>query len=166
MSPRTSEQLKLARIATNDKILTSSLKVFSLKGFFNTSIREIAQEANISVGLLYNYFDSKEALALSVLQSAFQAIDKTIIVNEENSPAQNIETSISDFIELIQKELDKIRLLAQMSIHGEKFDFLNKISISKYQESVMKFEKSFSEMGLENSKMEAKLLVAILWISL
>lgn len=44
---------------TKDKIYKTSIKLFKSKGFDNVTIQEIAKSANISVGLFYNYFKSK-----------------------------------------------------------------------------------------------------------
>ena len=136
MSPKTSKQFEAIRIESKDRIINSALKLFSSKGFFNTSIREIAREAQISDGLLYNYFNSKESLAIEVMRSAFNTIDEVIIAKDDHKPEENIASSIQNFIALIEKELDKVRLLAQMGFHKEKFEILNQLTVDKYESSV------------------------------
>jgi AcrR family transcriptional regulator len=162
MSPRTTEQFEAMRIESKDRIIKSALKLFSSKGFFNTSIREIAKEANVSDGLLYNYFKSKESLAIAVMRSAFDTIDEMIIANNDQNPEVNIQSSIQNFIRLIENELDKIRLLAQMGFHKEKFEILNQLTVEKYESSVNKFHKNLKLLGVPNPKSEARFLVAIL----
>jgi AcrR family transcriptional regulator len=44
-------------------IILSALKLFSKKGFYNTTISEISKNMGISVGNIYNYFPSKKSLA-------------------------------------------------------------------------------------------------------
>jgi AcrR family transcriptional regulator len=44
------------------QILDTALAVFAEKGFANTSIKDLAEVANISAGLIYHYFPSKEKL--------------------------------------------------------------------------------------------------------
>ncbi|MGB6327324.1 MAG: TetR/AcrR family transcriptional regulator [Halarcobacter sp.] len=44
-------------------IIENSLKLFSTKGFYNTTIPDIAKSMKMSVGNMYNYFKSKEELA-------------------------------------------------------------------------------------------------------
>src|SRR5690242_21919775 len=39
-----------------------ALRLFIRQGYFGTSIRDIAREAGISVGNIYNYYRNKEAL--------------------------------------------------------------------------------------------------------
>lgn len=150
------------RNSSKEVIVQAALKLFSSKGFFNTSIRAIAKEAKISDGLLYNYFDSKEQLVMEVMKSAFETIDQIVLDDETADPVENVKQSIVNFTALLEQELDKIRLLAQMGLHKEKFDFLNQITISKYSDSVRKFEQNFSLMGLPNPKTEARFIVAAL----
>src|SRR6202041_1329074 len=45
-------------------ILAAALKLFAEKGFYNTSTRAISRKAGIAEGTLFNYFETKEDLAL------------------------------------------------------------------------------------------------------
>ncbi len=53
-----------------ETIIHESLKLFSLKGFLSTSIRDILLAANTSKGGFYNHFTSKEDLFFQVLDEA------------------------------------------------------------------------------------------------
>lgn len=162
MSPRSKKQFEEMRQSKEDLILSASLKLFSSKGFGETSIRDIAKEAGISVGLLYNYYKSKEDLAMAVMKSSFQKIQGIFESDSEASPEKKLESSISNFLYLIEHQLDKIRLLAQMGIHKEKLKMLNEITISKYENSVKNFEDLLKATNYPNAKTEARFLVAAL----
>src|SRR5215470_18786 len=49
---------------TKQAILAAALKLFAEKGFYNTSTRAISRKAGIAEGTLFNYFETKEDLAL------------------------------------------------------------------------------------------------------
>src|SRR5208282_5089175 len=49
---------------TKQAILAAALKLFAEKGFHNTSTRAISRKAGIAEGTLFNYFETKEDLAL------------------------------------------------------------------------------------------------------
>lgn len=53
-----------------EKIIRDSLKLFSLKGFLNTSIHDILDKTKTSKGGFYNHFKSKEDLFFAVLSEA------------------------------------------------------------------------------------------------
>ncbi|WP_153675443.1 MULTISPECIES: TetR/AcrR family transcriptional regulator [Stenotrophomonas] len=48
------------------QILQAALQCFLVKGFHQTSMRDIAQTAGVSLGNLYNHFPGKEAIILAV----------------------------------------------------------------------------------------------------
>lgn len=49
-------------MGNRDKIVEAALHSFTHKGFHQTSMRDIALAAGVSVGNLYNHFAGKEAL--------------------------------------------------------------------------------------------------------
>ncbi|PHR91641.1 MAG: hypothetical protein COA69_10630 [Robiginitomaculum sp.] len=53
-----------------EKILEAALHLFAQNGFHTTSVNEIAVRAGVSKGLLYNYFDSKEEVLVTIIEQA------------------------------------------------------------------------------------------------
>ncbi len=65
-------------------ILDAAVRVFARKGFHTCRVGDIAEEARVAHGLLYHYFDSKDALletvfrdAWSELLAAMRAVEET-----------------------------------------------------------------------------------------
>jgi TetR/AcrR family transcriptional repressor of nem operon len=56
--------------ALKERIVSESLKLFTLKGYLSTSINDVLQAAGASKGGLYNHFRSKEELFAAVLSKA------------------------------------------------------------------------------------------------
>jgi len=54
------------------RILSSAESVFAEKGYAQATISEIAKSANVSEGTIYEYFENKEDLLLSVPEKKFQ----------------------------------------------------------------------------------------------
>jgi AcrR family transcriptional regulator len=67
MSPRTNIQYEKIRADKRKLIMESALEVFAQKTYQGASISMIAEKANISKGLLYNYFESKESLLKAII---------------------------------------------------------------------------------------------------
>ena len=57
-------QKKYDSKVTIETILTVSTKLFLEKGFDKTSMRDIAEAANVSKGAIYHHFKSKDDLSL------------------------------------------------------------------------------------------------------
>lgn len=52
-----------------ERILLEALKLFTKKGYYNTSVSDIQAACNCSVGTLYNYFNSKESIAVTLFSN-------------------------------------------------------------------------------------------------
>ncbi len=61
----TVQELHIA--ARRNQILEAAASVFAAKGFHPTTIKDIAKEAGIADGTIYNYFENKTALLLGIL---------------------------------------------------------------------------------------------------
>jgi len=54
--------------ARKEQIIQAALKLFSERGFYSTTIPDIAKAMGMSTGNLYNYFASKEELAQEIIR--------------------------------------------------------------------------------------------------
>lgn len=61
-----------------EKILEAGIEEFSTKGYENANINIIAKKAEISIGLMYKYFSTKEDLFITCVQRGMQILDDTI----------------------------------------------------------------------------------------
>ena len=58
------------KTATRQRILDASQKLFSAEGFEAATTRDIARAAEIATGTLFNYFPTKESIALCLISEA------------------------------------------------------------------------------------------------
>ncbi|QYO63930.1 TetR/AcrR family transcriptional regulator [Leptolyngbya sp. 7M] len=75
--PRTPAENDRIRRETMERILATSLRLFCEKGYYATSIEDIAKQAQISKGLLYHYFRSKEEVLSALVD---RRIDDVLVV--------------------------------------------------------------------------------------
>jgi len=81
-----------AKEATRDRILETARKLFSTKGFDPTTTRDLAREAGIATGTLFNYFASKEAVAMTLIADQLDGVQATAV--EERSRGQSLEEDL------------------------------------------------------------------------
>jgi len=74
MSPRTAEQFKEMRESRKEQIMNAALELFAREGYANCSIARLARQTGISKGLMYNYFESKEALLVAIIDDGISEI--------------------------------------------------------------------------------------------
>ncbi len=54
--------------ARREQIVEAATRVFAQKGFSRATTREVAREAGVSEGTIYNYFEDKDALLMAILE--------------------------------------------------------------------------------------------------
>jgi AcrR family transcriptional regulator len=52
--------------AARDRLYATALRLIAARGYEATTLRDIAKEASVSVGLLYRYFPSKQAVVIAL----------------------------------------------------------------------------------------------------
>ncbi len=72
MSPRTALQNQHIRDERREEILHAALGVFARMGFEATKIADVAAASDMSHGLIYRYFPSKEAAFVALVELAVQ----------------------------------------------------------------------------------------------
>ena len=87
-------------------ILEVAERLFAIKGFDGTSVRDIAHEAGVNIAMISYYFGSKEKLleALFAMRSAFIAQQlREVLHNETLAPLEKIYRLIDYYIDRILK---------------------------------------------------------------
>ncbi|MCP4422552.1 MAG: TetR/AcrR family transcriptional regulator [Chloroflexi bacterium] len=74
----TSARRQRERAARRQSILDAAKAVFAKRGFQNATVEEIANQAELAVGTLYRYFQSKEELYVSMLFEAMELFRQNI----------------------------------------------------------------------------------------
>jgi TetR/AcrR family transcriptional regulator, repressor of fatR-cypB operon len=68
-APRRKRGRPAERPDRRESILDAALRCFVERGFYGTSMPEIAEAAEVAAGTIYHYFDSKEALVNAVYRA-------------------------------------------------------------------------------------------------
>jgi len=123
--PRTKEQNEAIRNEKKKLIMDSALQLFAKKGYSATSINDIAQLANISKGLIYNYFASKE----DVLQSIWdRLVDNFALMIDPNQDGDVTQEEAENFIdktfEMLINRREELKLYFQISFQPGVVDFI------------------------------------------
>lgn len=110
------------RVLKDDKyqsILHAARKEFIIKGFKDTSMRSIAEKANIGLSNIYNYFRNKDEIFFAIVNPAKEKLfaflteeHKHAYVDFENlSPFGHKKEVIEFYIHLIHKYKEEYRIL-------------------------------------------------------
>ena len=95
------------RLATRERILAAAQRLFAANGFDSTTTRDIAREAEIGVGTLFNYFPSKEAVVASLVADAVAGAHRRF--GADGVKAGSLEEDLFAFIAAGLRKLKPLR---------------------------------------------------------
>ena len=142
------------------KIMISAVKVFSQNGFQNSTMNQIADEAEMSKTTLYTYFKSKVDIlqsistkqnVLKLFQKAFEGLDYPEALEEFYNLITGLQGGLNITFELLT-----------LSLHDEN---LRKIYTEGYNdklEALQIFLQSQQEKGTIRNDVEANILAQLL----
>jgi TetR/AcrR family transcriptional regulator, transcriptional repressor for nem operon len=83
---------------TRQQIIKEALQLFSVKGYFNTSISDILEVTHLTKGGLYGHFRSKEEIWYAVYDEAARTWKGIVFkdIRKIADPLQRIEKSIEN----------------------------------------------------------------------
>jgi TetR/AcrR family transcriptional regulator len=95
-----------------NEILSAAEKLFAAKGFFPTTMSQIAQEAQFGTGTLYKYFKSKEDLYFTLIDEKTAEINAPIQAefSKKMSAIDRIEKILRIQFEFIERNRDFFRI--------------------------------------------------------
>ncbi len=107
MCPRTAEAYEAIREASKQKIMQAALEIFARRGFEKSSIRQIASHGGVSLGLMYNYFKSKEDLLIAICQKSMQDVQASFIEADKGRTAkEKLERLVASSFEILAQHRD------------------------------------------------------------
>jgi len=85
---------------TVDQILTAAAQVFETFGYAGGTTNRIAEQAGVSVGTLYQYFPSKEAVAVALLEGHIRETNRKLHewVGHMVSKRHGLREAIDDYV--------------------------------------------------------------------
>jgi AcrR family transcriptional regulator len=115
---------RLSKEERKQQIMDMALRLFSERGYYEVTIADIAKELDMSVGNLYNYFSSKEALAKELLLYISKILGQEIrkINLMQISVKEKIEKIVRFYFETVQKRPELIDYFLRVYLsHKEVF---------------------------------------------
>ena len=116
--------------ARREHLVDTALELFAEQGYDATSIKQIAQRAGVSMGLLYHYFPGKSAIISAVMKRhGFLPELRALLLVSENEPAaQVLEEVASGFSAMIERKQPIFRFIVRESqTHAEVAEGLSAI---------------------------------------
>ena len=136
-------------IPTKERIAKVALRLFSIKGFKGTTIKDIATEVGITEGAIYRHFSSKEEIVAYLLSKI--SSDLGNLIEKKALSKGNIKAKVSSLIDI---------LLWYAFEHPDAFRFLTVYHILRHNRRNTKLPGSIVIELLRKAYAKGRLLVS------
>ena len=148
---RTSKNTQKRKEAKRQLILNTATKVFAANGYHNTTVKDIVDEADISVGSFYFYFKSKDDLFAELYISKTEIFHNTVISVLDVEKFSMLKNFIRVMITNLwlyeqNRDISKIMLLEAAIINPN----FQKIRTDSMKESAQTMAAWFEQFKLHN----------------
>lgn len=86
---------------TAKRIFEAATRLFYLKGFEATTIREIADACDVTAGAIYNHFPAKQAILYAIIKWAHDELDRDLAAALkacDPDPRQQLQVAMTTFV--------------------------------------------------------------------
>ena len=128
----TKEQGEKMREATREKILLAASSLFAEKGLLGTSAKDIAKKAEVSTGLMYHYYKTKEDMYNAIVDEALKEAGDIY----QNWGIEKSESGIRNFVEECLVEMEKDLSFSEMVCLLEQSTDFHRQLISEYSKAI------------------------------
>lgn len=154
-------------------ILSNALKLFARKGLSATKITDISSAADISQGLMYHYYRSKEEIFVELIHIAFERMNEAChwLERQPLTPKEKIKFAIEELLKLLEQNEDAscyhlliAQATASEAIPEEAKDIINKKNTFPYEVMARIITEGQKDGTIK--KYDAKELALVFWTSI
>jgi AcrR family transcriptional regulator len=163
MSPRTEEQYQAIREEKKALIREAALKLFAEEGYHGASISKLAKKANISKGLVYNYYESKEDIVRDILEEGIQKMLAGLDRNNDGvlEPSE-MEYYIHEIFNILKANPEFWKLYFSISLQPAIYNLV-KEKIAELSDPIFTMAINyFKKQGFKNPETETMIFGALL----
>lgn len=127
------------------QIFEAVVKLFSKKGYHNTTLREISKASHITLGNLYDYISTKEDILYIIQERATQAVFEATSNNQDDAPnpVEGLKNLIRSELNAMDKYQHLILIIYQES-HAMGKEVLRSL-LENERRHIEQFEKVIKE---------------------
>lgn len=147
---------------TSEKIKEATLSLLAKEGYDSISMRKIAKEADVSLGQLTYYYQTKDNL-ISIVVKEVLDIFYDEFENKINNSKNKIETIVEGVESVIKEDTNVERLIITILSQSQVNKKLQKI-LSDFWNRIINlvtkcYTYEFNQMSVEQANLKARLLV-------
>lgn len=143
------------------KIMEAAFSLIAIQGYDSTSISQIAAEAGVSKGLMYNYFESKEDLLEKLISTAMNDGEHVMAKLVTDDPSVTLRNMFEWFFKELRERPEYWRLMTELTFRIDKFKFVHELATEKMNGYTSFITDLLKQLNFPNPEDEAKLVAAL-----
>ena len=146
------------------QIIETAERLFSLKGFDGTSVRDIAEEAGINVAMISYYFGSKEKLMEAIFEVKIGRVQmrvEALLQDKKLSPMQKVNILIDEHIERVMQSQQFYRIMICEQVSNNNTEIFKKVKQLKVRnaELITELIKEGQKLGVFKRKVDVVMML-------
>lgn len=125
-------------------LVRAAARLIAEKGFAETSVNEIAEAAQLSIGALYRYVKSKQDILYLVCEDIYAGMDERLLaaVERAQAPAAQLAEAMTTYFEAIARLADYVRLMyreyGQLDPVGQRVFMARELAVARVFERIIR----------------------------
>jgi AcrR family transcriptional regulator len=108
------------RVDTREKILETATRLFSSQGYTNTSLSQVAKEAQVSKALIFWHFENKEKLFRTALQRTLEPYFINVVDDLEGlDELDQIKRLIDEYYAFVSENIYSVKFVVSLILREE-----------------------------------------------
>ena len=108
-------------VDTREKILATATRLFSGQGYANTSLSQVAKEAQVSKALIFWHFENKETLFRTALQRTLEPYFINVVDDLEGlSEIDQIKRLVDEYYSFVSRNIYSVKFFLSLILREEK----------------------------------------------
>lgn len=163
MCPRSEQQFEEIREERKTQIKRVALEIISEEGFENASISKIAERAEISKGLLYNYFKSKEEMIREIILEGLNEFVKVLDPDKDGILThEEAHYFIDELFRILESNLKYWRLYFSVMLQPKVMALILDDFTRMTFPLIKMIRTYFASKGSDKPEVDAKIIMALM----
>ena len=104
-----------------EKIIETAMRLFSTQGYGNTSLAQVAKEAQVSKALIFWHFENKESLFRTAVQRTFEPYIINVVDDLEGlTELDQIKRLIDEYYKFVSENIYSVKFFLGLMLREEK----------------------------------------------
>jgi AcrR family transcriptional regulator len=152
---------------TRARLVAAAKVVFERSGFLDARITDISEEAGLSHGSFYHYFESKEEIFREVVTDVERKLaapmsDVILNPNSDATPRERIRQAIRQHMEAYRDEAGIIGVIEMVSRYDRQVQAARLIRLEKVRSQFRESIRQLQERGLADPDLDLDVATAVL----